>query len=81
LPQWQSVGNGPLLRPSMEDKRVPELAQRLFNEGYLTHVTGTPGNAYDGVLVEAVKSFQASHSLQADGVVGPGRLPSSTSVR
>ena len=74
LPQWQPVGNGPLLRPAMEDKRVPELAQRLFSEGYLTHAVATPDNAYDGVLVDAVKSFQANHSLQADGVVGPGTI-------
>lgn len=74
LPRWQSVGNGPLLRPAMEDKRVPELAQRLYNEGYLAHIVGTPDNAYEGVLVEAVKSFQANHSLQADGVVGPGTI-------
>ncbi|MFJ4587172.1 murein L,D-transpeptidase [Pseudomonas moraviensis] len=74
LPQWQPVGNGPLLRPAMEDQRVPELARRLYNEGYLADVIVTPDNAYDDVLVEAVKHFQASHSLQADGVVGPGTI-------
>jgi len=74
LPQWQPVGNGPLLRPAMEDQRVPELARRLYNEGYLADVIVTPDNTYDDVLVEAVKHFQASHSLQADGVVGPGTI-------
>lgn len=74
LPQWQPVGSGPLLRPAMEDPRVPELARRLYSEGYLAHALVTPGNAYDDALVEAVKHFQASHSLQADGVVGPGTI-------
>lgn len=74
LPQWQPVGSGPLLRPAMEDKRVPELAQRLYNEGYLSHAIGTSDNAYEGALVDAVKNFQLNHSLQADGVVGPGTI-------
>ena len=74
LPKWQSVGSGPLLRPSMEDKRVPELAQRLYSEGYLSHAVGTTDTVYEGALVDAVKSFQANHSLQADGVVGPGTI-------
>ena len=74
LPRWQSVGSGPLLRPAMEDKRVPDLALRLYSEGYLADYIATPGNAYDAVLVEAVKNFQTRHSLQADGVVGPGTI-------
>ncbi|WP_339433225.1 MULTISPECIES: L,D-transpeptidase family protein [unclassified Pseudomonas] len=74
LPQWPSVGSGPLLRPAMEDKRVPDLALRLYSEGYLADYIAPPANAYDDVLVEAVKNFQTNHSLQADGVVGPGTI-------
>ncbi|WP_347905322.1 L,D-transpeptidase family protein [Pseudomonas purpurea] len=74
LPQWTTLASGPLLRPDMQDKRVPELAQRLFSEGYLTSVSARDGNTYDTELVGAVKSFQQSHSLQADGVIGPGTL-------
>nr|BFD41287.1 L,D-transpeptidase family protein [Pseudomonas sp. FFPRI_1] len=74
LPQWQAVGSGPLLRPDMQDKRVPELAERLYHGGYLQSPAVNPDNAYSGDLVSAVKHFQLSHSLQADGVVGAGTL-------
>lgn len=74
LPHWQPLASGPLLRPQMQDERVPELARRLFEEGYLSALPHDLGTLYRDDLVSAVKSFQLSHSLQADGVVGAGTL-------
>ncbi len=58
----------------MEDARVPELAHRLLAEGYLQSLPSGPENLYGDDLAEAVKHFQYRHSLQSDGVVGPGTL-------
>ncbi|UOK36581.1 L,D-transpeptidase family protein [Pseudomonas palleroniana] len=74
LPHWDPVANGPLLRPGMEDPRVPELARRLFSGGYLAKASPGNGKQYRDELVKAVKAFQASHSLQADGVIGAGTV-------
>ena len=74
LPQWPTVAGGPLLRPQMQDGRVPVLAQRLFDEGYLSELNGIVGNQYGGQVLSAVMAFQRNHSLQADGVIGPGTL-------
>ena len=72
LPQWGVIADGPLLRPGGEDPRVPALARRLVSGGQLASVP--KGNQYTNELVEGVKHFQASHSLQADGVIGPGTV-------
>ncbi|NWN48577.1 L,D-transpeptidase family protein, partial [Pseudomonas sp. MAFF 301514] len=72
LPHWDAVASGPLLRPGMDDPRVPELARRLIGGGYLAKAPG--GKQYSDELVKAVKAFQLSHSLQADGVIGAGTV-------
>lgn len=74
LPSWQPVASGPLLRPDMTDARVPALAQRLFSEGYLTTIDSDSSQLFGPEQVAALKSFQHSHALQADGVVGAGTL-------
>ncbi|WP_202210660.1 L,D-transpeptidase family protein [Pseudomonas paraversuta] len=74
LPQWQPIADGPLLRPGMQDARVPALARRLASEGYLSGEPQIVNNTYSNELASAVKSFQLDHSLQADGVVGPGTV-------
>jgi len=58
------VPEGRLLRPGMTDERVPLLRKRLKAEGDPADET------YDTALVEAVKEFQRSHRLGADGLVG-----------
>lgn len=74
LPHWPALASGPLLRPDMQDARVPVLAQRLVSEGYLPRIPTGSGTGYSTALVSAVKNFQLNHSLQADGVVGAGTL-------
>lgn len=74
LPHWGPVADGPLLRPGMEDPRVPQLAQRLYSGGYLSKAPSGTGRQYRDELVKAVKAFQLSHSLQADGVIGAGTV-------
>jgi L,D-transpeptidase YcbB len=72
LPHWDPIANGPLLRPGAEDPRVPDLARRLVSGGYLAK--SPSGKLYRDELVKAVKAFQLSHSLQADGVIGAGTV-------
>ena len=74
LPHWDPIASGPLLRPGMDDPRVPELARRLHSGGYLASEPKGAGTQYRTELVTAVKAFQLSHSLQADGVIGAGTV-------
>ncbi|NWA24659.1 L,D-transpeptidase family protein [Pseudomonas gingeri] len=74
LAHWSTIASGPLLRPGMEDARVPALAQRMLAEGYLERLPAGPEKIYGEELIGAVKHFQLSHSLQGDGVIGAGTL-------
>jgi L,D-transpeptidase YcbB len=74
LPTWQPLASGPLLRPEMTDARVPALAQRLFNEGYLPSLAADGDQFFAPEQVAALKNFQQNHALQADGVMGAGTL-------
>jgi murein L,D-transpeptidase YcbB/YkuD len=68
---WPTVPNGPALKPGVDDPRVPILRERLYVLGEFGGPLPTdPTNRYDGALVEAAKTFQARHGLEADGIVG-----------
>jgi L,D-transpeptidase YcbB len=62
------VPEGPSLKPGMSDPRVVALRKRLNIPG------DQSSTAYDADVVEAVKAFQKSAGLNADGLVGPGTL-------
>lgn len=70
---WVSVPKGEVLKPDMEDERVPILRQRLIQSGDLA-ANAHDGNVYNGALVEALKRFQARTGLAIDGVIGPTTL-------
>jgi L,D-transpeptidase YcbB len=67
-PKIAGIPDGPLLRPGMDDPRVPLLRKRLNLDG------NDSSQRYEGPLVEAVKGFQEGAGLTTDGVIGPGTL-------
>jgi murein L,D-transpeptidase YcbB/YkuD len=73
-----TIPDGSLLRPGMKDERVTLLRQRLdVPEPEIPETAGAEAAAdisYDAPLVEAVKVFQESLGLTADGVVGPATV-------
>jgi murein L,D-transpeptidase YcbB/YkuD len=62
------IPEGAILRPGSEDARVVLVRKRL-------DLTGDPTNErYDDGVAGAVKSFQESNGLNADGMLGPATL-------
>jgi L,D-transpeptidase YcbB len=56
------------LRSSDKDDNIPALRQILQSLGYLDKATDSP--FFDVELENAVKSFQAGHCLEPDGIIG-----------
>jgi murein L,D-transpeptidase YcbB/YkuD len=62
------IAEGKILRPGMKDARVVALRKRL-------DVVGDKSNpVYDEAVFEAVKAFQLSADIGADGMLGPNTV-------
>jgi len=75
---WPVIPAGASLKEGDRSERVPLLLERLGMPGR-SLFGGDPGGSerealYDESIVQAVKKFQQSHGLSADGAVGPGTL-------
>ncbi len=68
LPALPGGANGKV-EPGMTWVGLPLMAQRLQALGDL-EPSASPGEHYDGALVDAVRVFQRRHGLADDGVVG-----------
>lgn len=71
----ESKNDGPLpvvpkLAPGQTYDALPQLATLLRRLGDLPVDAAVEGTTYEGALVEAVRSFQSRHGLDADGVIG-----------
>ena len=69
--EWPVVPDGPTIRPGMSDGAMPVLRARLAASGEFKGDVHVKSQRLDPPLVEAVKTFQESHGLATDGVVGP----------
>jgi L,D-transpeptidase YcbB len=73
-----TIPEGLMLRPGMQDERVPLLRQRLdVPEPEIPETAGAEAKAditYDEALVAAVKAFQESLGLTVDGITGPATV-------
>ncbi|MDW3205650.1 MAG: L,D-transpeptidase family protein [Alphaproteobacteria bacterium] len=67
-----TVGEGPAIKPGMEDARLSAIADRLTYLGI--PIDGAVGTVYDTGLQAAVAAFQGRFGLAADGVVGKQTL-------
>jgi len=71
---WTKLPKGPVLKPGMEDERIPFLRARLIEGGDLKSAGVDSANSYSPQLVEATKVFQERHGLEMDGVIGPATM-------
>ncbi len=66
---WPVIGQGAILRPGMNDPRIPKIRSLLsFTGDYEWDVTGSA--VYDQQLAIAVQRFQQRHGLEAKGLIG-----------
>lgn len=72
-PQWPTTPNGPAIKPSTLDARLPAIAEKLQILGDAP-ATLIAGDHYDDELQQAVHHFQARHGLDVDGVIGRATL-------
>jgi murein L,D-transpeptidase YcbB/YkuD len=66
---WQTVPEGPTLKPGMTERRIALLRKRLAVTGDFQGAAGD-SNIYGEDLKAAVMQFQARHRLKPDGAVG-----------
>jgi murein L,D-transpeptidase YcbB/YkuD len=71
---WDSIAQGPTLRPGDSDPRVAQLRRRLLAEGDQEAAAATDPRLFDAGLQQAVIRFQRRYRLDADGVVGKQTL-------
>ncbi len=72
---WPTLPEGKVLKPGERDARVPLLADRLKISGdYSTTSAPVDRELFDDDLVDALKRFQARHTLHVDGILGAGTL-------
>jgi len=73
------IPTGKVIKPGNSDPRLAAIVSNLKAQGYLQTANDSKQGAaaptrYSGVIVQAVKQWQADSGLKADGVIGPDTI-------
>ncbi|MEQ1578078.1 MAG: L,D-transpeptidase family protein [Hyphomicrobium sp.] len=68
---WPQLPPGPAVKPGASDVRIPILRQRLAVTGEYQDNGNASSEILDEKLTEALRKFQKSHGLEAEGNLGP----------
>ncbi len=68
---WPSIHLSILLKRGVNNGMVRQLRKRLIASGDMKDDINIEAEYFDGILEQAVKSFQKRHALKPDGIVGP----------
>jgi L,D-transpeptidase YcbB len=69
---WQPIPVGGKIEPGSKDSRIPAIRKRLQITAELSVEDTLTSDYYDKNLEKDIKAFQASHALDADGIIGAG---------
>lgn len=67
------IPSGKLIRPGEKDKRIPLIAQRLDELGFLK-TKADSSITYSENIEESLKAFQKTYSLEEDGIIGASTI-------
>jgi L,D-transpeptidase YcbB len=68
------IAAGPLIKPGESDARIPEIAHRLSELGFMNFSVPLEGKVYSADVRFGVEALQKAHGLTVDGVIGQGTL-------
>jgi L,D-transpeptidase YcbB len=68
--KFSAIPEGDLIKPGQKDQRLLVIAQRLQDLKLLDSATVSRDSSYTNDLEIAVRNFQKSKALQADGIIG-----------
>lgn len=71
---WPAVPAGPLMKKNGRGRRVEILRSRLISADEFGYSMAKDFELFDVALEQAVRDFQKTHGLKADGIVGPHTL-------
>lgn len=76
LDEWPVIPAGPAIRRGEADQRIPAIRRRLALECDVAPRLDSVVDTYDSALEEAIREYQETRGLEADGIIGAATIAS-----